>query len=274
VEFIQSLVSRNNVAYLLTFEDNSRPESLKFPSVHSRDFSSLKPEVSILFNVSRFCVKYNLRDLSQNFYEGHISRITAFTVDSTKELVASCSFDDCAYIHVWKAATGSSLKKVKTEHLKGVSIVKFSFDCQLIGSVSVDDFYSLQIMDWSVSEIIAFNNTGREPILDLEFNPQDRYKLCTGGYNKVMIWELKGKTLILANLVQLNQLEKSLFSSISCISYISYYLNSEPVEDILVATTFGDLGVISDGRYATTRRTAHKKMINCLRVTELFKSEV
>jgi hypothetical protein len=41
--------------------------------------------------------------------------------------------------------------------------------------------------------------------------------------------------------------------------------------DLIIGSNFGDLGLITRGNFIPVRKTAHKKMINCLLVTDVIK---
>lgn len=41
--------------------------------------------------------------------------------------------------------------------------------------------------------------------------------------------------------------------------------------DLIIGSNFGDLGLVTRGNYIPVRKTAHKKMINCLLITDVVK---
>lgn len=40
--------------------------------------------------------------------------------------------------------------------------------------------------------------------------------------------------------------------------------------DLITGNNFGDIGLVAYGRYISVKEQAHTKMINCLRVTEIY----
>jgi len=61
---------------------------------------------------------------------------------------------------------------------------------------------------------------------------------------------------------------------ITCLVYISYALGSEIESDIIAANNYGDLILVICGKYIVAKASAHSKMINCLKIAEIFETKV
>lgn len=63
-------------------------------------------------------------------------------------------------------------------------------------------------------------------------------------------------------------------SCITCISYISYSFGDTIESDLIAANNNGDLILVACGKYIVAKEKAHNKMINCLKITELFQNKI
>jgi WD40 repeat protein len=122
----------------------------------------------------------------------------------------------------------------------------------------------MQVSDWITGQVVGFRNTSKRPIIDIEFNPKDKYEISTGAYNCVSTWYINYGSIILKRVVTINSLDKSNFPFVTCLIYLSFKTSMHEETNILTANNFGDLGVIAEGNYYCTKKTAHKKMINSL----------
>lgn len=57
-------------------------------------------------------------------------------------------------------------------------------------------------------------------------------------------------------------------------AYISYVLGDQIESDIIAANNAGDLLLVTCGKHIVARERAHQKMINCLKIAELFKDKI
>lgn len=57
---------------------------------------------------------------------------------------------------------------------------------------------------------------------------------------------------------------------VTCLSYITYSLGNTIESDIIAGTNSGDLVLVSCGKGIMLKDRAHDKMINCIKITELF----
>lgn len=226
--------------------------------------------VKICYYVSRMVITKNLKDHKQAFYEAHQSRVTAIAVHPSRTIVASTSCSKRARIDIWDVQSFNTLCSIETGHSLAVNCLKFSHDGVFVGSVGVDENFSLQISDWVTGQVIAFRNTSKRPIIDFEFNPIDKYEFSTGAYNCVSTWHVENGAIILKRVTTVNTLDKGNFPFVTCLVYLSFQTSFKVETNILTANNFGDLGVIANDRYNCTKKTAHKKMINSLVIADCF----
>ena len=57
---------------------------------------------------------------------------------------------------------------------------------------------------------------------------------------------------------------------VTCLAYISYSLGDKIESDIIAANNNGDLILVTCSKYIIVKEKAHLKMINCLKIIELF----
>lgn len=57
-------------------------------------------------------------------------------------------------------------------------------------------------------------------------------------------------------------------------TYLLYRVEHTAGSDILVGNNYGDLALITAGRYFPVKEKAHGKMINVLKVTQAFQSKI
>lgn len=221
----------------------------------------------ICYYVSRIVIARNLKDQKQRFYEGHQSKITSIAVHPSRTIVASSSCSRRARIDIWQLDSFNRLASISTGHLQAVNCLKFSHDGVFIGSVGVDNNFSLQISEWSTGQMVAFRNTSKRPIIEFEFNPNDKYEFSTGAYNCICIWAITSGAIVLKTVITMNSMDKNNFPFVTCLLYLNFKTSDCPRTDILSANNFGDLGISTDGQYYCTRKTAHKKMINSMVVS-------
>jgi hypothetical protein len=122
-----------------------------------------------------------------------------------------------------------------------------------------------------MEEKIAFRNSSQSPLIDVVVNPYDKYEFATCGFHKVQIWRIVGKTLLVKENIDINQGDKNQLPYITAISYSFYNMQNKIHNDLIIGSNFGDLGLVTRGNYIPVRKTAHKKMINCLLVTDVVK---
>lgn len=218
----------------------------------------------IAYFISRMVIVLDLKSQQQAFYEGHTTKVTSIAAHPSRLIMASSNCEFKASIDIWQASSFNRLAVVNTGHSQAINCLKFSSDGSFIGSVGVDQYFSIQITKWSTGTVVGFRNTSNKPIIEFEFNPTDKYQFATGTYNSISLWFIGNRSIILKNLISMNSLDKNNFPYATCLAYVRYRTTQEDQSDIIVANNFGDLGVITNHAYFCAKQTAHKKMINSL----------
>lgn len=173
-------------------------------------------------------------------------------------------------IHIWSVRDCSPLKVIKTDHGAGIINLAFSRDGSLLISLGMDSFFSIQVTNWKTEEKIAFKNSSPNPLLDVVVNPYNKHEFAVCGFHSVQIWSIEGKSLAVKDSIEVNEGDKNTLPYITAIDYCFYRLGNSVESDLILGTNFGDLGLISRGEYTRVHKTAHKKMINCVKVSDIF----
>lgn len=222
---------------------------------------------------SRVAIIADSDKLQQKFYEGHKNKISCMVAHPSRSIVATGETSESPQIHIWGVRDCSPLKVITTDHGAGIINMAFSKDGSFLVSLGMDQNFSIQVTNWKTEEKIAFKNSSPSPLLDVKFNPYNKYEFIICGYHNVQIWNIVGKSLLVKDSIEINEGDKNTLPYITAIDYCYYRLGNVIETDLIVGTHLGDLGLVSKGNYIQVRRTAHKKMINCLKVTDVF-SEV
>lgn len=231
---------------------------------------SKKNSVKVCYYVSRIVIAKSLKDQKQIFYEGHQSIVTSMAVHPSRTIVASSSCSQRARIDVWEVENYNRLSCIITGHQTAVNCLKFSHDGIFIGSIGVDEHFSVQVSEWETGQVVAFRNTSKRPIIDLEFNPRDKYEFSTGAYNCISTWIIKNGSIILKRVITMNTMDKNHFPYVTCLLYVNFYVGDDEGSSIVTANNFGDLGIVTQDSYHCTRKTAHKKMINSMVLSQSY----
>jgi WD40 repeat protein len=224
--------------------------------------------------VSRIAIISYSTSARQKFYQGHKNKISCMAVHPNKYIVATGESNANPSIHVWDSNDCATRAVLETSHGAGIINLAFSADGSLIISIGIDTFYSIQVTNWEQEEVIAFKNSSSNTLIDLVINPFNKNEFATCGYHKVQIWNIVGKSLLVKENVLVTEGDKNQLPYITCINYIYYFVGSKIVSDLIVGTNFGDIGLITGGNYFMLRKTAHRRMINCIKVTDVIRNRV
>jgi len=61
---------------------------------------------------------------------------------------------------------------------------------------------------------------------------------------------------------------------VTCLAFLSYILGDQIESDIIAANNYGDLILVACGKYIVAKEKAHDGMINCIKISELFKDKI
>lgn len=95
----------------------------------------------------------------------------------------------------------------------------------------------------------------------------------TAGVRNVTFWEISARNLLRKQVININE-EYSTTCCITCVQYISYSLGNTIESDVIAGNNNGDLILVVCGKYIIAKEKAHQKMINVLKIIELFKDKV
>jgi WD40 repeat protein len=268
---MQAYDRRNTLAYAEVYNHHWEPSTEQLLPYDTYQIGSMRQYV---YFVSRIAVVANNGTLKQRFYEGHNSKISCMAIHPSRKSVATGECIESPQIHVWSVLYCTPEAVIQTNHGAGIVNMAFSRCGDLLVSVGVDKYFSLQVTDWKNEEIIAFRNTSPHPIVDVVVNPYDKYEFATCGNHLVQIWTVSGNSIILKENVYVTIGDKNELPYITCIRYLYYLLQDEIQCDVVVGTNLGSLGLVSRGKYILTQNVAHKKMVTCVKVTDAFRNRV
>lgn len=223
----------------------------------------------------------NNKHLKQKFYQGHKSRISCFAINTVDNLVATGEVCPFPCIHIWKPYGDiSTYKIIETAHLGGIFILKFSSKAKYLLSIDINNAIEIYLNYTS----IAYRHTSNYPILNAKFynssssTSKNENKFITIGYRSIIIWKIKGNSIIKIKHVQSEEFKANVeYESIdlkifTCLDFMEYILfNENSIEtDILFGSNFGDISAISCDKYLVVKTRVHNGTVNCLKVTDLI----
>ena len=62
--------------------------------------------------------------------------------------------------------------------------------------------------------------------------------------------------------------------TLTCLAYISYNLQLAVSSDIILGNNYGDIALVSYGKFLVVYPNAHNKMINCIKIVEAFENNL
>lgn len=74
--------------------------------------------------------------------------------------------------------------------------MEFSRDGELLVSIGMDKYFSIQVTNWKTEDIRCFRNQGQEPIFEVKFNPFDSRQLVTSGFENITFWKVDFRSLL------------------------------------------------------------------------------
>ncbi|EGR29518.1 PH domain protein [Ichthyophthirius multifiliis] len=263
------LAYQQNKSVCLTSADQGVSNELNYDQSHDNC------ERNFVYFTSRVGIVYNPAKNKQIFYEGHKSKITCMVVQQLKFIVATGEAASKPSIHIWNVLNCEPLKILPTFHKNGIVTIAFSQNSSIIVSIGMDINFSIQVTNWKTEEIIALRNSGQYHIFDVCFNPYNKYELVTCGTQNITVWELNGRNLLRKLVVNAsNESVHGANCCITCVDYLSYWLNEKIETDIIAANNYGDLILITCNKYIPVKERAHSKMINCIKIFTAFEEYV
>ena len=153
-------------------------------------------------------------------------------------IVATGETSSTPCIHVWSVVNLEPFKVLQTFHKDGILHLKFSHDGTFLISVSVDSYYSIQIINWKTEETLAFRNTGACPIFDVLFNPYNKYEFTTVGHHNIAVWELQGRSLTRKNWIHVKPVDLpesevpqiKVLPVITTAAYLNYHVTTKAIQ--------------------------------------------
>lgn len=213
-------------------------------------------------------------NVNQNFYEGHRAKISCMAIHPSKLIVASGEACKNPRIHVWSTINYSMMSDISTQHSEGVLNLCFSYDGFYLISIGLDKNFSIQVTNWRENSIVAVAYTSSAPLLHLAVNPYDRSEFSVCGLKKVQTWQVKGRSLILKENIEIPKTINNGANYLVCMSYIYYLLGDEVITDLVLGNSFGDIGLVTCKKYIIMKKGAHSGMINCLKITDTLSDKL
>jgi WD40 repeat protein len=151
----------------------------------------------VVYFVAGVGIVQNQQERKQRYFLGHNDDILSLAVHPDKALVATGQIGKEPYICVWDSITTETVSILQKGHDRGVSVVNFSGNGELLVSVGQDDHNVLNVWKWKEGKIVATSRGHTDKVLDAQFNPHVRggTALVSCGVKHIKFWKLCGNTL-------------------------------------------------------------------------------
>lgn len=184
---------------------------------------------------------------SQEFLRKHDDTTTCLALSPSGAMIASGQRGDNANIYVWHYETRRAIYSFE-EHDFMIQHLAFSHDEKLLVSIGDDNDGKLIIWDMSNGCIVAACPklpqgttcvTFGGFVKDIKRRDTDRYQLCTGGHDGIVLWMLDPYSGDLTNMRLVGDARATINRHITCLSF------SDDYTYLYGATTSGDFVITS-----------------------------
>lgn len=156
------------------------------------------PTGEVLYFMASVAVLYNMQEGSQRHYTGHNDDIKCIALHPDKVTVASGqvaghSASAKPHVRVWSAVDLSTLHVLGLGVFeRAVTLVSFSRadGGDLLAAVDDANEHNLSVWQWRKASKVVESKSSADPVLALDFHPQDGKVLATCGKNHVTLWSL------------------------------------------------------------------------------------
>ena len=163
------------------------------------------PTSEIVYNTAAVVVIYNPASKTQRHYSEHTDDVKCLALHPNKEIIASGQVAGHAkkegkpHIRIWNVASLQTLKVVGLGAFqRGLCCVAFSVEDGGAHVAGVDDGndHNISIWEWENKKKVAEAKGGNEPVLAVDFYPNDSKHLVTCGKSHIAFWKLNGEKKI------------------------------------------------------------------------------
>jgi len=167
----------------------------------------------------------------------------------SRMIVATGDASNTPSVHIWNIITLEPYKVLKTNHQNGILHISFSNDGDFLVTVGFEQFFSIEVRNWHTEEVIAFRNTDELPILDVKFNSYDKYEFVSCGYRNICCWKIEGRSLVRKEWIHVRETQRENDPIFTCTAYLDYIVGKQVQSDVIVGNNFGDIGLVTNGKY-------------------------
>jgi hypothetical protein len=205
----------------------------------------------VVYHAAALGIVYSPAEHSQRFYHGHTDDVISLAVHRTGLIVATGQIGATPAVHVWDAHTMQNLAVLAGLHKRGVSLLAFSNDGNLLATVGLDGDHCVAVYDWRTQALVASGKGSKEKCMALAWAPDDRTLLLTGDKH-VSFLSITGKTF------------KCKRGVLGKLGKLQHFLSAGFLgADAVVGTTDGSLYRFSGTALSTVVR-AHHTAVNAM----------
>ena len=163
------------------------------------------PTNEIVYNTAAVVVIYNPTSKTQRHYTEHTDDVKCLALHPNKEIIATGQVAGHAkkegkpHIRIWNVVSLQTLKVVGLGAFqRGLCCVAFSAEDGGAHVVGVDDGndHNISIWEWENKKKVAEAKGGNEPVLAVDFYPNDSMRFVTCGKSHIAFWKLNGEKKI------------------------------------------------------------------------------
>ena len=213
---------------------------------------------NIVYFASRYVVMHNPVTQIQSFYKNHKNKVTALAVHPTLDLIAS---SEEKMVHIWKIRERIVISKLLSE-LTGIFLLRFANfkqGAEVIALVGwIKGLPAVELFDWT-HEILLASVSFFDTPQDLQFSPNEFFKISICGENHFSFWKRRGRVLICKKEVKIQKI-------LTVMKYLVFKQKREV--DLLLGTSAGELLINVDGQLLVHVEGAHEGAVLCISTSE------
>ena len=205
-------------------KDGSLPDSeLELQWIHGYSASKCRGNLlygkdSLLYNVGRTLVKYDVREKKQLFHTAK-EEVLCIALHPHSPICALGQAGKFPRVDIVDYTTMKSIQIIEGHHRRAISSLKFDAVGKFLVAVGQDSHNTMTVHDWINGTVIALSPTSESKTLDIEFQ-RDGKGIVQCGDSLLRFWTISGNELNFKNAFFGDQGKVSHFVNVS--SHLEY----------------------------------------------------